>query len=89
MKRYYMSASNGSVVPHESPDGTWIKAEEVLCECCGIKPKADGNRYLCSSCFKKNGDTIDRHNNHRAQFCEKCYDTLKKEANNEIKIRIC
>ena len=29
MKRYYMSASNGSVVPHESESGAWVRWEEV------------------------------------------------------------
>lgn len=23
-----------------------------LCECCGIRPKAPGNRFLCDPCFK-------------------------------------
>ncbi len=29
-KRYYMRASNGSVVAHESKDGEWCRIEEIL-----------------------------------------------------------
>lgn len=28
MKRYFMSASNGSVMAHESPTGQWVKYED-------------------------------------------------------------
>jgi hypothetical protein len=30
MKRYWMEASNGSVVPHESKDGEWVRWEDVV-----------------------------------------------------------
>ncbi len=32
MKRYYMSASNGSVVAHESETGEWVEFEESQAE---------------------------------------------------------
>lgn len=29
MKRYWMGASNGSVVPHEADNGEWVKWEDI------------------------------------------------------------
>lgn len=46
-------------------DGTRTKPREVTivedekCECCGIRPKKEGFRYLCNSCFKQKGYLTD------------------------------
>lgn len=28
----------------------------IFCTKCGVRPKKDGNRYLCHKCWKRNGD---------------------------------
>ena len=46
-------------------DGTRTKprevtiVEDVKCECCGIRPKKEGFRYLCNKCFKEKGYMTD------------------------------
>lgn len=33
-----------------------LKDKDEFCSCCGIRPKAPGNRFLCSICYQFGGD---------------------------------
>jgi hypothetical protein len=44
--------------PKPIPKNPLPPAEDP-CTCCGFRPKAPGNRYLCEDCFRNEGEAFD------------------------------